>query len=165
LSESSTLKPKIIIVRPATAEDSFVLHQIRTESIQQLTKDDYSPDQIEAWVKNRNPKSHGDALKEGKEWIQMAFCGEEPVGYSCFHENWIRGIYVRPQYIRRGVGSALLSSIERVCRGHFKELWLDASLNAHAFYLKMGFVDDKKTQHELRKGGVFLDCLRMKKSL
>jgi len=61
-------------------------------------------------------------------------------------EMWV--IAVLPEYIGQGIGSVLLTAVERwLAESGCARLWLttdiDTSLKAYAFYRKHGWVDDR----------------------
>ncbi|MFA6605152.1 MAG: GNAT family N-acetyltransferase [Patescibacteria group bacterium] len=73
-------------------------------------------------------------------------------------EGWLRALYVHPDHQREGIGAQLLeaASSDFTARGFQRlVLWgVEDAEQARAFYAKLGFVPDGKSQRELILGKV-----------
>ncbi len=79
--------------------------------------------------------------------------------------NELRAIYVNPDFMRRGVGAALLRELERIAReGKANWLTLDSSLIAERFYLRHGYREIERGLHTFSSGAT-MACVKMKKEL
>ena len=77
----------------------------------------------------------------------------------------LRAVYVRSEHARKGVGRAILRLLEDIAReADLKELRMDASMNAEAFYKANGFISEAPGEHTMSSGGR-MACVRMRKSL
>jgi|APHM01.1.fsa_nt_gi N-acetylglutamate synthase and related acetyltransferases len=77
----------------------------------------------------------------------------------------IGGIFVRPEYKQRGIGTLLINRLEKEAReADVDEMKVSASISAKKFYEKNGFrVTEKDTDHEIENKTVAV--YKMKKDL
>src|SRR5690606_7410382 len=65
-------------------------------------------------------------------------------------QSLLRAIYVHPAFAGREIGRGLLQRAEAQCRDHgVQSLWLNASYNAEAFYVRCGYVATGPTTYAL----------------
>ncbi|WP_213737771.1 GNAT family N-acetyltransferase [Bradyrhizobium sp. dw_411] len=128
-------------LRPFLAEDTPVLAAIFAASIEELTGDDYSEAQQEAWA-----SAVEDEEKFGKrlaaELTLVATLQNSPVGFAALKgPDHIDMLYVHPGAVGQGVAAMLCDALEKLAgaRGATK-LTVDASDNATEFFLKRGYV-------------------------
>jgi putative acetyltransferase len=128
-------------LRPFLATDTPVLAAIFTASIEELTGDDYSEAQQEAWA-----SAVDDEEKFGKrlasELTLVATLQNSPVGFAALKgPDHIDMLYVHPSAVGQGVAALLCDALEKLAgaRGATK-LTVDASDNATDFFLKRGYV-------------------------
>ena len=128
-------------LRPFLAEDTPVLAAIFAASIEELTGDDYSEAQQEAWA-----SAVEDEEKFGKrlasELTLVATLQNSPVGFTALKgPDHIDMLYVHPGAVGQGVAAMLCDALEKLAgaRGA-KNLTVDASDNATEFFLKRGYV-------------------------
>ena len=128
-------------LRPFLAEDTPVLAAIFAASIEELTGDDYSEAQQEAWA-----SAVEDEEKFGKrlasELTLVATLQNSPVGFAALKgPDHIDMLYVHPGAVGQGVAAMLCDALEKLAgaRGA-KNLTVDASDNAAEFFLKRGYV-------------------------
>jgi putative acetyltransferase len=128
-------------LRPFLAEDTPVLAAIFAASIEELTGDDYSEAQQEAWA-----SAVEDEEKFGKrlasELTLVATLQNSPVGFAALKgPDHIDMLYVHPGAVGQGVAAMLCDALEKLAgaRGA-KNLMVDASDNATEFFLKRGYV-------------------------
>jgi putative acetyltransferase len=128
-------------LRPFLAEDTPVLAAIFAASIEELTGDDYSEAQQEAWA-----SAVDDEEKFGKrlasELTLVATLQNSPVGFAALKgPDHIDMLYVHPSAVGQGVAAMLCDALEKLAgaRGA-KNLTVDASDNATEFFLKRGYV-------------------------
>ena len=88
-------------------------------------------------------------------------------GYSAIvvAANELRDLYVSARFGRKGIGSALLRTIERLANeGGCTELHLNATLTARGFYLRHGYSEIELAEFTFDSGRKAA-CVRMRKEL
>jgi putative acetyltransferase len=128
-------------LRPFLAEDTPVLAAIFAASIEELTGDDYSEAQQQAWA-----SAADDEAKFGKRLASqltlVATLQKSPVGFASLKgPDHIDLLYVHPSAVGQGVAALLCEALEKIAgsRGA-KSLSVDASDNALEFFSKRGYV-------------------------
>jgi putative acetyltransferase len=128
-------------LRPFLAEDTPVLAAIFAASIEELTGDDYSEAQQEAWASAvEDEEKFGQRL--ASELTLVATMQNSPVGFAALKgPDHIDMLYVHPGAVGQGVAAMLCDALEKLAgaRGA-KNLTVDASDNAAEFFLKRGYV-------------------------
>lgn len=86
-------------------------------------------------------------------------------GFCSFKSDEVKGLYVAPEWARRGVGSALLRQAEAAiaARGHCL-IRIGASLSGQAFYEHHSYRLVERRAWESR-GGLVMAALAMEKAL
>jgi putative acetyltransferase len=151
-------------LRPFLAADTPVLAAIFTAAIEQLTGEDYSEAQQEAWA-----SAAGDEEQFGKrlagELTLIATLQGSPVGFASLKgADHIDMLYVHPGAVGQGVASMLCEALEKIAgsRGA-KSLTVDASDNAQGFFLKRGYIG--KQRNTVTVNGEWLANTTMQKVL
>src|SRR3954454_17501601 len=151
-------------LRPFLPADAPVLAAIFVASIQELTSDDYSEEQQEAWAAAADDEaSFGKKL--ASELTLIATLQGSPVGFASYKGNdHIDMLYVHPSVAGQGVGAMLLDALEKLAgaRGA-KNLTVDASDNASKFFQKRGYVG--KQRNTVTVNGEWLANTTMQKTL
>ena len=128
-------------LRPFLATDTPVLAAIFAASIEQLTGDDYSEAQQEAWASAVDDEEQfGKRL--ASELTLVATLQNSPVGFAALKgPDHVDMLYVHPSAVGQGVAAMLCDALEKLAgaRGA-KNLTVDASDNAMEFFLKRGYV-------------------------
>src|SRR5882757_9508054 len=128
-------------LRPFLATDTPVLAAIFAAAIEELTGDDYSEAQQQAWI-----AAADDEEKFGKrlagELTLVATLQNSPVGFASLRgKDHIDMLYVHPSAAGQGVASMLCDALEKLAGGRgAKNLTVDASDNAEGFFTKRGYV-------------------------
>jgi putative acetyltransferase len=151
-------------LRPFLAEDTPVLAAIFAASIEQLTGDDYSEAQQQAWASAVDDEEEfGKRL--ASELTLVATLGNSPVGFAALKGgDHIDMLYVHPSAVGQGVAALLCDALERLAGGRgAKSLTVDASDNAHEFFLKRGYVG--KQRNTVTVNGEWLANTTMQKTL
>jgi len=151
-------------LRPFLAEDTPVLAAIFAASVEQLTGDDYSEVQQQAWA-----GAADDEEKFGKrlagELTLVATLQNSPVGFAALKgADHIDMLYVHPGAVGQGVATVLCEALEKLAgaRGA-KSLTVDASDNATEFFTKRGYV--AKQRNTVTVNGEWLANTTMQKTL
>jgi putative acetyltransferase len=128
-------------LRPLLTEDVPVLAAIFVAAVEELTADDYSEAQRQAWA----GAAHDEAQfgrRLASQLTLVATLQNSPVGFASLKgADDIDMLYVHPGAAGQGVGSALCDALERLAGGRgAKKLTVEASDNAEAFFARRGYV-------------------------
>jgi putative acetyltransferase len=151
-------------LRPMLAEDAPMLAAIFAASIEELTGDDYSEAQQEAWV-----QAAEDDVAFGKklagQLTLIATIQSSPVGFASLKgADHIDMLYVHPSVAGQGVATLLIDALEKLAgaRGA-KALTVDASDTAEPLFRKRGYV--AKQRNTVTLNGEWLANTTMQKTL
>src|ERR1700744_2352687 len=124
-------------LRPFLPADTPVLAAIFAASIEQLTGDDYSEAQQEAWAGAvEDEERFGKRL--ASELTLVATLQNSPVGFAALKgADHIDMLYVHPSAVGQGVASMLCDALEKLAGGRgAKSLTVDARHNAGGVFDK-----------------------------
>jgi putative acetyltransferase len=141
-----------------------MLAAIFVASIQELTSDDYSEEQQEAWAAAADDEaSFGKKLASGLTLI--ATLQGSPVGFASLKGNdHIEMLYVHPSAAGQGVGAMLCDALEKLAGARGATgLLVDASDTAVDFFRKRGYVAQQRNSVSIN--GEWLANTTMKKEL
>ena len=155
--------PKLAM-RPMLPTDAPLLAEIFRAAIEELTADDYSEAQQEAWAAAADDESAFGAKLAG-ELTLVATIGGAAVGFASLADNTrIDMLYVHPAAAGQGVAAMLCDALEKLAAARgAKELTVDASDTARGFFEKRGFAAQQRNTVSL--GGEWLANTTMKKPL
>jgi putative acetyltransferase len=165
----SNAKP-IISLRPAVATDAEEIARVRHSAIHRIAAAAYPPEAIEAWsgtLDERRYQRFRDVISGGEERIYIAEHASTVVGFGSVipARNELRAVYVDGDWVRCGVGTAIVQCLEAVAREFGCTcLDLESSLNAKEFYLAHGYVELSQATHGLRDEYA-MACVVMRKSI
>jgi putative acetyltransferase len=151
-------------LRPYLAEDTPMLAAIFVAAVEQLTGDDYSEDQQQAWASTVDDEAQfGKRLAGGLTLV--ATLQNSPVGFASLKGgNQLDMLYVHPGVVGQGVAALLSDALEKLAGGRgAKALTVDASDNAQEFFLKRGYVG--KQRNTVTVNGEWLANTTMQKAL
>jgi putative acetyltransferase len=151
-------------LRPYLGEDTPVLAAIFAASIEELTGDDYSEAQQQAWASAADDEEEfGKRLASGLTLV--ATLQSSPVGFASLKgADHIDMLYVHPGAVGEGVASMLCDALERLAGGRgTKSLTVDASDNAAEFFAKRGYVAMQR--NTVTVNGEWLANTTMRKTL
>src|SRR5262249_49411103 len=133
-SMSATAHPKLGL-RPFLPADASLLREIFRDSIEELTADDYTEAQQQAWA-----SAADDTAAFGKklagELTLIATLEGSPVGFASLEgKDKIDMLYVHPAAVGQGVGAMLVDALEKLAgsRGASR-LIVDVSDSARGFF-------------------------------
>src|ERR1700733_9648856 len=143
--------PKLAL-RPMLPTDVPLLAEIFRVSIEELTMDDYSEGQQEAWASAADDLEKFGAKLAGALTL-VATYGGSAVGFASLADNTrIDMLYVHPAAAGQGAGTLLCDALEKLAAARgAKELSVDASDTASGFFEKRGF--SAKTRNTITLGG------------
>jgi putative acetyltransferase len=151
-------------LRPYLAADTPVLAAIFVAAIEELTGDDYSEAQQEAWASAAEDEDQFGKRLAGQLTL-IATLQNSPVGFTSLKgPDHIDLLYVHPSAAGQGVASMLCEALEKLAgaRGA-KHLTVDASDNAAEFFLKRGYVGMQR--NTVTVNGEWLANTTMQKTL
>jgi putative acetyltransferase len=151
-------------LRPYLAEDTPILAAIFVAAIEQLTGDDYSEAQQQAWASAADDEeAFGKRL--ASQLTLIATLQNSPVGFASLKgADHIDLLYVHPGAIGQGVAAMLCEALEKLAGGRgAKALTVDASDNAMEFFVRRGYVG--KQRNTVTVNGEWLANTTMEKTL
>jgi putative acetyltransferase len=151
-------------LRPFLPADTPVLAAIFVAAIEELTGDDYSTAQQEAWAAAADDEETFGARLAG-ELTLIATLKNSPVGFASLKgQDHIDMLYVHPGATGQGVASMLCDALEKLAGGRgAKRLTADASDNAQPFFVKRGYVATQRNTVTIN--GEWLANTTMQKTL
>ena len=155
--------PKLAM-RPMLRDDVPLLAEIFRAAIEELTADDYSKAQQEAWASAADDEEEFGAKLASELTLVATFDGAA-IGFTSLADNTrIDMLYVHPAASGQGAGAILCDALEKLAgaRGS-KELTVDASDSARGFFEKRGF--SAQSRNTVSVGGEWLANTTMKKPL
>jgi putative acetyltransferase len=160
---TATAHPKLAL-RPFLPADAPLMREIFRDSIEELTADDYTEAQQEAWASVAD-----DAAAFGKKLANqltlVATLEGSPVGFASLDgKDKIDMLYVHPAATGQGVGAMLADALEKLAgaRGVAK-LVVDASDSARGFFEKRGYTAQQR--NTVSVGGEWLANTTLHKQL
>jgi putative acetyltransferase len=136
--------PKLAL-RPFLPADAPVLREIFRDSIEDLTADDYTEAQQEAWASAADDLGVFKAKLSGQLTLVATLEGS-PVGFASLEgKDKIDMLYVHPAATGQGVGAMLVDALEKLAGARGTErLTVDASDSARGFFEKRGYVAQQR---------------------
>src|ERR1700688_1773659 len=144
-----------LAMRPLLPEDVPLLAEIFRASIEELTAEDYSEAQQEAWAETADDLDAFGAKLAAALTLVATFAGS-PVGFASLADNTrIDMLYVHPAAAGQGAGAMLTDALEKLAAARgAKELSVEASDTASDLSEKRGF--SAKTRTTVTLGGEWL---------
>ena len=136
--------PKLAM-RPFLPADTPLLAEIFRASIEELTGDDYSEAQQEAWVAAADDEqAFGARLAKGL--TLLGTMDGSPVGFASLVDNErLDMLYVHPAAAGHGVGSMLVDALEKLAAARgARRLRAEVSDRAQDFFKRRGFVPQQR---------------------
>ena len=152
------------MIRPNRASDLDAIGRVYHEAVRQIAKHDYTEEQVQAWSPRQFDAAHWQNRISNLvvrvavlENVLAGFIGFTPLGH-------IDLLFVRPEFVRRGIARALLLDAEKVlAQSGVKTAWTEASLTARDFFQAMGY--QAVREQTVSCGGVNLRNFRMERML
>jgi putative acetyltransferase len=156
-------QPKLAL-RPFLPADAPLLAEIFRASVAELTGDDYSEAQQEAWVSMADDEA-AFAARLANALTVLGTIDGSPVGFaSLVGPERVDMLYVHPAAAGQGVGTMLIDALEKLAgaRGAGR-LTADVSDSAQDFFKRRGFVATQRNTVPL--GNEWLANTTMEKRL
>jgi putative acetyltransferase len=154
-------KPQFAL-RPFLPQDTPLLAEILRASVEQLTEDDYTPAQQDAWASEADDlESFAERL--GKHLALVATMDGSPIGFIALDAPTNIGLfYVHPAVAGHGAGRMLYDAIEKISASRgTPHLMVDASDTARDFFAHRGFTPEQR--NTVSVGNEWLSNTTMKK--
>jgi putative acetyltransferase len=136
--------PKLAL-RPFLPADAPLLREIFRDSIEELTSEDYTEAQQEAWASVANDVEQF-RNKLSRQLTLVATLEGSPVGFASLEDkDKISMLYVHPAATGQGVGAMLVDALEKLAsaRGTTR-MTVDASDSARSFFERRGYVAQQR---------------------
>ena len=132
-------------LRPFLPADVPMLAAIFVASIEELTGDDYSEAQQEAWAQAAEDEEAFGTKLAGQLTL-IATIQNAPVGFASLRGNdHIRMLYVHPAVSGQGIATMLVDALEKLAGGRgATTLSVDASDTAQGFFAKRGYTAQQR---------------------
>lgn len=151
-------------LRPFLPADAMALRELFAQSIEELTQDEYDEDQRVAWA---SAAMDADAFRQrlAQMLTLVVHVEGEYLGFAALQDNkTIDMLYVHPYYAGEGVGTALVSALEKIAAARgASELSVDASDTAEPFFERLGYVPVQR--NSIPRDGQWLSNTTMSKRL
>ena len=136
------LKPSL---RPYLAKDTPICAAIAEASIAELTGDDYTESQQEAWIAALADEERL-AKRLGAQLTLLASLDDDVVGFASLKGNdTIDLLFVHPAAIGQGVASALCEALEKLAAARgAQKLTAEVSDTALKFFERRGFAPQQR---------------------
>jgi putative acetyltransferase len=156
-------KPEFAL-RPFLPADVPLLAEIFRASIEQLTADDYSEAQQEAWASAADDEAQFGA-RLANALTLLATLDGSPVGFaSLANGDQIDMLYVHPVVAGRGVGTLLCDALEKLAQARgVKRLTTDASDTARPFFERRSYTPEQR--NTVMRGGEWIANTTLRKDL
>jgi putative acetyltransferase len=126
-------------------DDIPVLIEIYRASIEELTDDDYSPEQQQAWLATADDED-AFAARLTAELVLVATEHGSPVAFAALKgADELDLLFVHPAAARQGAATMLVDALEKLAGGRgTATLTVDASDTARAFFDARGYVAQRR---------------------
>jgi putative acetyltransferase len=153
-----------LVIRSAVTSDFAAIGRVFYDAVREGAKRDYTEEQLRAWAPSEFDAAHW-LRRTAKLEVRVAALRTEVVGFVGFsHSGYIDLLFVRPEFVRRGIARALLLEAEQVLANlGVKTAWTEASLTAFHFFQAIGY--STVQEQTVCCGGVELRNCRMEKVL
>ena len=139
-------------VRPYRPADAEALARLFYETVHAVCARDYTPVQLAAWAPRPPDPAAWDASLRRRTAL-VAVAGGDPVGFGDIDATgYLDRLYVRRDWQRRGVGTALCARLEAAVR--LATVRTHASLTARPFFAARGYRLVRAQQAE--RSGIWL---------
>jgi putative acetyltransferase len=126
------------VYRLAMRRDANRLYEVRRRSILELAPPTMPAAEAQAWAERLTLSGMERKLHELEIWV--AERGGIVAGWGAIRDDMLEGLYTAPEFAGQGVGAGLLDRLEGLMRERrFPSVRLEASSNAHGFYLRRGY--------------------------
>jgi putative acetyltransferase len=146
--------------------DATALVALFYNSVRQAALRDYTQAQVEAWAPQPpDPARFAAKASDGRLFLVAVDAQAEPIAFGDLEaDGHIDYLYCRPDFVGKGVASALYDRLERHARDRaMPRLYTEASELARRLFARKGFT--VRTRRDLIVNGVAMHNYAMEKLL
>lgn len=133
-------------IRAACADDAAAVSDVILSALRETNAKDYSENVIRRVENSFGPSQVTEFIKKRKVFV--ALTGSRIVGTASLEGTIIRTVFVAPDVQGQGVGTLLMSEVERTAReAGIETLVVPSSVTAEHFYAKLGFAAVRDSYH------------------
>ena len=129
-------------------EDAEALIKTLRDSIREVASADYAPNVIESWAPTVSVKSIQYVRKNPENEVRVVaeLDGQiVGIGSTVVEQNQLRACYVSPEGFRKGVGTAIVETLEEIARENgVLQFELHATVTAEPFYNHLGYISESE---------------------
>ena len=126
-------------VRRARVEQAQAIIDLHADTVRRINSRDYTPEQIDAGLGKRELQITETMIRNGQYYVCVNANGEL-LGVGRVQSNRLFGLYVSAEHQGEGVGTALLSRMEKdAVRAGIAEIEADSTATAEEFYNSRGY--------------------------
>ncbi len=145
-----------ITIRLSTVDDLAEIQKIFVETISTICKDDYSPEQISAWISSVENKERWLSKLNSQYFVVAAIEGQIVGFASLENDNHLDLLFVHKDFQRQGIASKLYSEIAEVAlKKKATTLNSNVSQTARPFFEDKGFKIIKRNTKLIRGVEIF----------
>ena len=128
-------------LRELTEEDIPDLQILFQETVLHVNARDYTREEVEDWASCGDSVEHMKDLLARNDYVAALNERDEIIGFSSMNaEGYLHSLFVHKDYQRAGIGSLLLSAVEKRAREYgVTEITSEVSLTARPFFEKNGY--------------------------
>lgn len=150
-------------------EDGEAVAAVHRRAVEAVPEEITPAADRESWAHGIRPETYAAIEAAGRESFLLAEVGGRVAGFVSYApgegEGQISGLYVDPDWQRRGIGRRLAEHAEAILRGHGVErVRVRASLAGVPAYAALGYEETGRSLHRTR-GGRELPMVEMEKAL
>lgn len=166
-------------IRLATESDAIAVWRVHTDSIRDVCSSHYEQDEIQGWIDRQRPEKYlpfiaqdffvvaeiRSRANEDKPLCGFGHLANKAVQSKGCSEMEVKGLYVDPNSLGRGIGKKLYLRLELHAREQAcNVLTVSSTVNAVRFYESCGFAVVDEAVH-CSTAGPALRCVRLQKVL
>ncbi len=155
-----------MIIRPGTTGDAPFIERVHRDSIRGTPSGFYSRAELESWASGLHMERYVWAMNFADERYILAEVdgeGGNLAGFCSWLPAEVKGLYIHPAWLRRGVAGTLMDHAERaIVAAGASRIRLGASRIARPFYEKLGYRTIRRLEWKSR-GGLVMEAFEMRK--
>lgn len=121
----------------ATADMADAIHHILHTTIKTVYPKYYPGEVTDFFCRHHSREHILEGIASGNMGVLTD--GDALIGTGCYNNNHITGVYVLPEYQKRGCGSQIMDCLEAEIAKKYDTVLLDASLAAVFLYEHRGY--------------------------
>ncbi|MCL1141596.1 GNAT family N-acetyltransferase [Shewanella gaetbuli] len=152
-------------IRKARLSDAQQAFDIRNRAIMSQCISAYGLKAMQKWTDGDLPSAFAEAFAANGYVMLNSSNTIIATGMIDLQRGFVDALFVEPDYLNLGIGRKMLNYLEQLALNKgVKQLTLESTLNAKAFYQACGFMGDEVSVYHSPRG-FDLDCVVMTKQL